>query len=139
MLYGASLMQLPTLLSTASLTSFSPARYLLPGHHGLIIALWQFLIRKSIHQVAGHEMVWFNLHILWWDFPAAPHGFWAALPKTAARGWVDGAGCVAWQNNNLPLLTKIDIQDGRNQGLGVGVHGIGEDLVAVPRFHHFPQ
>ncbi len=95
--------------------------------------------RRSVVQVARHGVPRSPLPWLGHPFGALGHGPGAAWVEVAARGRVQRGGDVAPQDR--PLLLRPGDGDGRGgeQGLGVGVQGVAEQVVLRSDLHDLSQ
>ena len=88
---------------------------------------------------AGYKMAWCNLFQFWFLLAALIGGMRAAIGKPAGIGRIDGRGDLPLQKE--PLLFAVDPGDGDSteQGLGIGMCGMGKELLGRSFFHQTPQ
>lgn len=67
------------------------------------------------------------------------HGGKASGVEGAAAGDGDGAGQVALKDDALRLPCGVWQGDGGEESLGIGVGGVGKELLLLRIFHHFAQ
>ena len=77
--------------------------------------------------------------LLFLGLAAGLRGVGTAGGEAAAGRGIDGGGDLAVED--LPLVGIVDVHrgDGGEQRLGVGVHGIAEQLLGGAFFHHLAQ
>ena len=66
-------------------------------------------------------------------------GAGASAGKAADIRRIDGASRLAGEDDALPILLRIDLQNSGHQGLCIRRAGIGEDRIRGAAFHHLAQ